>query len=647
MIICNNLVKCFGEQVVLNNISCEFAEHGFYLLLGESGSGKTTFLNILAGFLPFEAGHIVWGKQIFANTVQHDLVESSFDYITQDSFFVDFLSVADNLRLIAEDDTRICSILEQLGLSDKFNQMPLTLSGGEKQRLAIARAMLGGKRILFLDEPTAALDEENKTAVFSLLAKISQDFLIICSSHDIVAKEYADQVIWFPKIKDKCTCVKTPPPVSVAKRIKPVRSCQKKNPNRYLKKWFVSNRRHRKTNILFLLFLILSICLCIFADTPQNKFDTSIEYMYKINLLTVSIHDLKWSDIAPENPSVQEVVIHYGRSCPMGNGEMSSNELLRPNPEYEVSLNVLPFNSENFKLSDNILYGSYFTKPNQVILSWEMANSIAPSDPKRLIGEQISKNIYGLGTVRLEIVGIFNQFSKAEKVYLNAIDISIADGEAYSSSNYVNLYFVNSALINSLEANDSFYTDSGQRVYHIYFDSFKDMKTYYDQYYDELTAYEGVIVEYSNVNIELQFVFQALFYTLLPIAIFMAFFTVLFYIALKKTELEYNHQFIAVFEYSGYPKSLVIKRFIGLNFCSLLGMLVFAQVIAFVIAFVINLINNRFLLVGFQIFSYNVPMIIAFDLFVLTVSLMAVNILFRQVKVLSWYDNLIAARDLV
>lgn len=646
MIVCNNLVKCFGEQVVLNHFSCEFAEHGFYLLLGESGSGKTTFLNILAGFLPFESGQIVWGKQTFANTVQHDLVESSFDYITQDSFFVDFLTVADNLRLITEDDTRIRSILEQLGLSDKFDQIPLTLSGGEKQRLAIARAMLSGKRILFLDEPTAALDEENKTAVFALLAQISKDFLIICSSHDAVAKEYADQVIEFPKCKEKTACDKMHPSIPAVKGIKAVRPC-KKNLNRYLRKWFVSNRRQRKTNLLFLLFLILSICLCVFADTPQNKLDTSIEYMYKINLLTVSMHDLKWSDIAPDDSSVQEAVIYYGRSCPMGNVETDSNVLLRPSPEYEVSLNMLPSNPENFKLSDNILYGSYFTRPDQVILSWEMANAISPDDPKRLIGEQIIKNIYGLGTVHLEIVGIFDQFSKSEKVYLNAIDVSIADGEAYSASDYANLYFMNSALIKGLEEDDGFFTDSGQRVYHIYFDSFKDMKTYYDQYYDELIAHEGVTVEYNNVNMELQFAFEAMYYTLLPISIFMAFFTVLFYVALKKTELEYNHQFIAVFEYSGYPKNLVIRHFIGLNFCSLSGMLMIAQVIAFAVTWIINLLNNRFLWVGFQIFSYNAYMIVAFDLFVLAVSLIAVNILFRKVKVLSWYDNLIAARDLI
>ena len=646
MIICRNISKAFGAQCVIDSFSYDFQDNGFYLLLGESGSGKTTFLNILSGFLTFESGEIIWNGRAFEGRVRHENTED-FDYITQDPFFVDFLSVADNLRLITEDDGRIGETLKRLGLSDKSDRMPLTLSGGEKQRLALARAILGEKKVLFLDEPTASLDSENKREIFEYLAKLGKDFLIICSSHDAEAKKYADRIIEFTKVKREAS------PGEKAVRHKDnkvsfyAEKKSGKKPDKYLKKWFSSGRRKKSANPLFLVFLALSLFLCILADTPKNKLETSIEYMYRINMMSVTVHNLKWSDIAPDDNSVREVVIHYGRSCPDGSGDLGEDVIFRPSPDYDMSLKVLPEDAKNFKHSDNILCGGYFTKPDQVILSREMADFISPSDPEKLIGEQISKNVFGIGNVSLEVVGIFDYFDKADKEYLRAIDIDIADGERYNASNYADLCFVNSALIAGLEENDAFFTNSGQRVYHIYFDSFNAMKSYYDRHYKELISHEGVTVGYDNVNVELQFVFAAMFYILLPIAAFMALFSVLFFALLRKTELEYNHRFISVFEYSGYPKSLVIRRFIRLNFFDLVKMLFSALIITLPLTFVINLVNNRFLIVGFQIFSYNYLIIASFVLFVLAVSLISVNLMFRRVRASSWYENIIASRDLI
>ena len=658
MISCKSVTKIFSEQVVLNSFSYDFESTGFYLLFGESGSGKTTLLNILSGFLPFDGGSIEFGNYRFTGKVDNELIKNDFDYITQDAFFVDFLSVMDNMRLISDNDTEIMNKLKQFGLSEKVNQMPMTLSGGEKQRLAIVRALIRNKKVLFLDEPTAALDEDNKNAVFELLLQLKQDVLIICSSHDAQAKMYADEIIAFSKekvsvsdigdIKTEQTTFKLPNSIG-GDIIRLTDLTKNKRLSRFLKQWFVSERRNKKAPILFTLFLVLALCICIFADTPENKLNTSIEHMYKINMMTVTTTGkINWDDISPDEKGIREIVLDYGLSCPNGTENLAENEIMIPAQPHETSLNVLPSDKDIFKLSNKILYGTYFTEENQIILSAEMANALYPAFPEKLIGEHIRKTVYGLGEINFEIVGIFDYFNDFEKMYLKALSINISTGKDYNPDNYTDLFFVNSKLISKLENDDTFYSNkSSQRGYQIYFDSFKDMKAYYDKYGAELNENKNVIADYSRLNSNLYDVFELLFYIMLPIAAFIMLFTVLFFVMLKKTEYVYNNQFIAVFEYSGYQKKKVINRFVLLNILELIKLYVIAALIAFAITLTVNGLNSRYVFVNFQIFSYNIWLIFAFLIFLTLSAFIFVNMLFRKVKVSSWYENLIASRDLI
>ena len=179
MIRCKNLTKQYGGQVVLSDFSYDFSDTGLYLLYGESGSGKTTLINVLSGMLPFEGGTVEINGRTFGGISDPEAAGLDFDYITQDTFFADFLTVSDNLMLICRDAGKIPAVLEQFGLSGKEDQYPQTLSGGEKQRLAMARACLSGKKLLFLDEPTASLDGKNKKAILDLLSELKNDALII------------------------------------------------------------------------------------------------------------------------------------------------------------------------------------------------------------------------------------------------------------------------------------------------------------------------------------------------------------------------------------------------------------------------------------------------------------------------------------
>ena len=647
MIKCENVSKSYGDQNVISSFSYEFCDKGFYLLLGESGSGKTTFLNILSGFIPFDEGRITWGDRTFEGIVDNSLVGSYFDYITQDACFVDFLTVSDNLKLVSDNDDEINKMLRRFGIDDKAKQLPATLSGGEKQRLAVARALLNGKKVLFLDEPTAALDEDNKKAVFELLAELKKSVLVICSSHDEMAKDYADEIIVFKKTGEKCIRSNTAKSEKIINK-RQVKLRKKKNLNSFLIKWFKSGNRNGKSALLFTFFLMLSFILCLLADTPGHKLDSSVEYMYKINSFTVVTSEkAKWSDVSPDGKGISSVVLDYCGSCPKGSEDLPADVIFRPLPDYELSLNVLPYDKESFKLSEKVEYGSYFTGDDQIILSSEMACALYPSDPSVLIGQHLTKKIYSLGEVDFEVVGIFESFNDAEMTYMASFDVPYRTGREYNEADYTDLCFVSSKLTERFENDDSFYADK-QRTYRVCFNSYRDMKKYYDRYSGELMASDKVIsISYDNVDVCISGMFYRLFYVLFPIAVFTVFFSALFYSALKKTEFEHNNKFISVFEYSGYSKKRVINRFILLNILDLIKMLVAAEASALVITVIINLINRKLLFVGFQIFSYNLVMIALYNLVFIVTSVIAVNLLFTRVIVSSWYENLIENRDLI
>ena len=600
MISCDCLSKTYGDQVVLHRTSQKFSDSGFYLLLGESGSGKTTFINILSGLIPFDGGSVSWDGIVFEQQVDVAMVRSEYDYITQDSFFVDFLSVIDNLRLVSKDDEKILLLLSQFGMRDTANQKPSTLSGGERQRLALIRALLGRKKVLFLDEPTASLDESNKIAIFSLLSQMKNDVLILCATHDMVATEYADEVIYFEKSHEHAVDTFSSLPINKhAKSLPEVNNLKPLVP--FLKKWFKSDQRNRRSEILFTVFLILTFCLCMLSDIPEHKMDATIEHIYKLNYLTVeTIGGLSWERIAPKDDDPLEVVLDYSSSCPDGTEYFDPDVLVRPLPNYELVLPTLPYSMKSFRLSDKVIAGSYFTDKNQVILSWEMACTLS-TNPEDLIGNHISKTVYGLGVVDFEIIGILGPLNEIDKQYLSA-----ATGISYDTENCSNLYFVNNKLTNELENNINFYMGGAkQRTYRIYFDSYQEMKGYYDKYAAMLTADGLVKIDYSNIDIQLENFFVMLCYTMLPISVFVTFFAVLFYIALRKTEYVYNCRFVAVFEYAGYSKNKVINTFLFLNLCELIRSCLVALVLSLLLTFAINLLNNYLLFANFQIFSYN------------------------------------------
>ncbi len=621
MISCNGISKSYGGQAVLENFTQKFNDTGFYLLFGESGSGKTTFLNILSGFQEFDSGTVAIDGKVFANEVDREFIREDFDYITQDSFFVDFLTVYDNLRMITEDEERITDMLGRFGIADKLNCYPTTLSGGEKQRLAVARALLSDKKILFMDEPTAALDYENKIKIFELLAEIKDEVLIICSSHDSKAKEYADWVIEF----HKCRKSAKKEPQKNNKRIYP-----------YINKWFKSKSRSRKSGILFGVFLTLAMCICMLADTPDNKLDSNIEYVYKLNMCELVTYDEDEGmyDRLCEIDNIAEVVFKYNGSIPTP--ETNPDAVFLESPDYEVVVDALPYNKDAFKISDRIKYGTYFTKVNQVVISADKAEELSPGNPKAAVGQTISAVLYGFGETEFEIVGVLDELNKFEQIYFNA-----------ATNSYD--WFINSEFTKQYITDDNCHDVlDGHRIrrYELYFDSYRDMKEFYEDNYDTLIEQGHRLNMSFYLGKEID-VFTMMFNVLLPLAVFTAFFTIIFYVNIIKTEIAYNNKFFAVFDYAGYSVRRVKNCFIALNLFYLLRTGVAAAAVSFAITFLINLINQKYVFVGFQIFTYNPWILGGFVIFMGLVSVISTNILLRRLKINGWYENVISNRDLI
>ncbi len=159
MIEIKNLTKSYGKNVVYQNFNLALEEGKVTCILGESGSGKTTLLNCVAGLTEY-AGEITKAK---------------CSYIFQTPRLVPNLTVYGNLKLICKDEKAVDAILEKVRLTDKKNAYPNALSGGQAQRVSIARAFLFDSDVILMDEPFTSLDLRLKREICELFIQIQKE----------------------------------------------------------------------------------------------------------------------------------------------------------------------------------------------------------------------------------------------------------------------------------------------------------------------------------------------------------------------------------------------------------------------------------------------------------------------------------------
>lgn len=197
----------YGAQPVLNKVSFTLEPSGKALLLGPSGSGKSSLLNVICGLKKPDAGTVKLGEETIADgagSANADAVRRhSIGIIFQTLRLVSALSVRSNLALAqklqtgAKDSDLIDTTLKQLGLMDKANARPFELSQGEAQRAAIARALVVKPALLIADEPTSALDAANTDKAARLLIDVADraGASLLIATHDDRLKPYFDRSI--------------------------------------------------------------------------------------------------------------------------------------------------------------------------------------------------------------------------------------------------------------------------------------------------------------------------------------------------------------------------------------------------------------------------------------------------------------------
>lgn len=187
---------------VLRGVNLNVYEGEFLVLLGESGCGKSTLLNIIGGMDQATSGSLRFRDTDLSHATQAELTEyrrANIGFIFQSYNLMPNLTALQNLRLIAElvDDPMDCEeALELVGLSDRMNSYPSQLSGGQQQRVSIARALVKNPRIIFADEPTAALDYTTSIEVLQAMERIvAAGTTLVMVTHNEEITRMADRVV--------------------------------------------------------------------------------------------------------------------------------------------------------------------------------------------------------------------------------------------------------------------------------------------------------------------------------------------------------------------------------------------------------------------------------------------------------------------
>ena len=206
MIDIKGLTKYYGKGEsrfkALDDVFVRIWDGEFIVILGASGSGKSTLLNIISGLEPSDDGSVSYDGQQLDQMSEKELTKFRRDntaYIFQQYYLLPHLTVEKNVRLGADLDhnKEYLKYIEAVGLSDKRKKFPSELSGGEQQRVAIARALAKHPRVLFLDEPTGALDEKTGRLVLDYIIRLQkeQGFTMIMVTHNGNIAETADRII--------------------------------------------------------------------------------------------------------------------------------------------------------------------------------------------------------------------------------------------------------------------------------------------------------------------------------------------------------------------------------------------------------------------------------------------------------------------
>ena len=188
--------KSKQNKTILKNVCAAFEEGTFYAIIGASGSGKTTFLSLLAGLDCPDSGSILYNGQNIRKKDLNNHRRNNISLVFQNYNLIDYLTVRENVMLGGSKNAG--ELLEKVSIpKEAWNRNVLQLSGGQQQRVAIARALASPARVLLADEPTGNLDEATAREIIQLIKTTAHDLgkcvIVVTHSHQL-ARE-ADQIL--------------------------------------------------------------------------------------------------------------------------------------------------------------------------------------------------------------------------------------------------------------------------------------------------------------------------------------------------------------------------------------------------------------------------------------------------------------------
>lgn len=205
-----DLCKSFGNLTLFDHLTLEIPEKEITCIYGTSGCGKTTLLDIIGFIEPYQSGKIFYdGKQMRNKASQRKMLRDNIGFIFQDFGLIESETIINNLKIVkkikkmSHKEKRIKEVLNSLQLDMDLNRKVYELSGGEQQRLAIAKIILKNPDLILADEPTASLDLGNKEIILNLLKQFSTEGkTVIIVTHDKDTIEIADNKIDLSKVKE-------------------------------------------------------------------------------------------------------------------------------------------------------------------------------------------------------------------------------------------------------------------------------------------------------------------------------------------------------------------------------------------------------------------------------------------------------------
>ncbi len=213
-IVLRDVIKEYKTAHALRGVSMEVEKGQWLNIVGPSGSGKSTLLNIIGGLDSASSGEVIIDSTNLGGLSENDMAvfrREKIGFIFQQSHLIPYLTAVENVMLAQyfhsmADEQEAVDALARVGLGHRLKHRPSQLSGGEQQRVCIARALINSPEILLADEPTGNLDRENTKVILELLKKIHSEehFTIILVTHDPFVSQWGQRVLTMEDGKIKC-----------------------------------------------------------------------------------------------------------------------------------------------------------------------------------------------------------------------------------------------------------------------------------------------------------------------------------------------------------------------------------------------------------------------------------------------------------